>query len=211
MHGSTPARLAVAFAAGLAACGGDGSSNRTVTADNPVAGLTQAVTQMQKAAEAVTGTSNRKPVPPVSFRVLIDYIPKSIGDMKAVPPKGETTTAGEWQYSQAEGNYRSEDGNRRAEVGIFDYAHIPMFYVPFQMMLNMKVNTESTEGYQHSVQIAGFPAYEKWTNSGGKSEVVVMVSDRFVVKASTRGVGEGSARKIVEDMDLKGLATKAAS
>jgi hypothetical protein len=61
------------------------------------------------------------------------------------------------------------------------------------------------------VPIAGFPAYEKWTNSGGKSEVVVMVSDRFVVKASTRGVGEGSARKIVEDMDLKGLATKAAS
>ena len=144
MHGSTPAAFAVALAAGLAACGGDGSANRTLTADNSLAGLTQAMTQMQKAAEGVTGAGNRKPVPPVSFKVLIDYIPKSMGDMKADPPKGETTTAGEWQYSQAEANYRSEDGNRHADVGIFDYAHIPMLYVPFQMMLNMKVNTEST-------------------------------------------------------------------
>ena len=48
--------LVLTLLSGLAACGGDGSSNRTVTADNPVAGLTQAVTQMQKAAEAVTGT-----------------------------------------------------------------------------------------------------------------------------------------------------------
>jgi hypothetical protein len=211
MHGSTSAGLAVAFAAGFAACGGDGSSNRTISADNPVAGLTQAVSQMQKAAEAATEASNRKPVPPVSYKVLLDYIPKSMGDMKADPPKGQTTSAGEWQYSQAEADYRSEDGNRQAEVGIFDYAHIPMLYMPFQMMLGMKVNTESTEGYQHSVQVGGFPAYEKWTNDSGENEVVVMVSDRFVVKASTRGVGEGSARKIVEDMDLKGLATKAGS
>lgn len=209
MQGST--LTAVAFAAGLAACGGDGSGNVTRTADNSLAGFTQAMTQIQKAAEGVTGASNRKPVPPVSFKVLIDYIPKSMGDMKGDPPKGETTTAGQWQYSQAEANYRSEDGNRHADVGIFDYAHIPMLYVPFQMMLNMKVNTESTEGYEHSVQIAGFPAYEKWTINGGESEVVVMVGDRFVVKTSTRGLGEGSARKIVEGMDLKGLATKASS
>lgn len=208
MHGSTSAAFAVALAAGLAACGGDGSANRTLTADNSLAGLTQAMTQIQKAAEGVTVAGNRKPVPPVSFKVLIDYIPKSMGDMKADPPKGETTTAGEWQYSQAEASYRSEDGNRHADVGIFDYAHIPMLYVPFQMMLKMKVNTESTEGYEHSVQIAGFPSYEKWTTNGGENEVMVMVADRFVVKASTRGLGEGSARKIVEHMDLKGLATK---
>ena len=79
MQGSTSAGLAVAFAAGLAACGGDGSSNRTISADNPVAGLTQAVSQMQKAAEAATEASNRKPVPPVSYKVLLDYIPKSMG------------------------------------------------------------------------------------------------------------------------------------
>jgi hypothetical protein len=77
-------------------------------------------------------------------------------------------------------------------------------YVPFQMMLNMKVSTESTDGYERSAQIGGFPAYEKWSKSG-ESEAIVMVGDRFIVKTSTRGVGEGSARKIAEDLDLKGL------
>ena len=211
MHGCTPAALAVALAAGLAACGGDGSAKSTTRTNNPLSDLTQTMTQIQKAAEGVSGASNQKPVPPVSFRVLIDFLPKNIGDLKGDSPKGETTTAGSWQYSQAEANYRSEDGNRHADVGIFDYAHIPMLYVPFQMMLNMQVNTESTEGYQHSVKLAGFPAYEKWTKDREASEVMVMVGERFVVKTSTRGLGEGSARKIAEDMDLKGLATKASN
>lgn len=204
-----PGTLSVALIAGVAACGGDGTSKSA--SNNPFSSLTQAVSQVQKVAEGIAGASDRKPVPPVSFNVLIQYIPKSIGDLKGDPPKGETTTAASWQYSQAEADYRSGDGKRNASVGIFDYAHIPMLYVPFQMMLNMKVNTESTEGYEHSVQIGGFPAYEKWTKGTGENEVVVLVGDRFVVKTSTGGQGEGSARRIAEDMDLKGLAAKASS
>jgi hypothetical protein len=34
------------------------------------------------------------------------------------------------------------------------------------------------------------------------------VGDRFIVKSDTRGLGEGSARKIVEGLDLKRLAAK---
>lgn len=34
------------------------------------------------------------------------------------------------------------------------------------------------------------------------------IGDRFIVKADTRGLGEGAAGKIVEKMDLKGLAAK---
>ena len=65
---------------------------------------------MQKAAEGFT--TNRKPVPPVAFRELIDFLPKKMAGMKADEPKGETTTAGSWQYSQAEVDFRTEDGKR---------------------------------------------------------------------------------------------------
>jgi hypothetical protein len=75
------------------------------------------------------------------------------------------------------------------------------------MILNMNVATESTEGYEKSVKVEGYPAFEKW-NKNGNSEVVVLVGDRFIVKADTRGLGEGSAKKIVEELDLKGLAAK---
>lgn len=197
------AALGVVLAAGLSACG---DTNPGADGNNPLAQFTSAVNEMQKAAEGFA-KGDRKPVPPVAFRDLIGFLPTRVGGMKPEEPKGETTTAGSWQYSQAEVDFRSPDHKRSAEVGIFDYAHIPFLYVPFRMMLNMKVARESTEGYERSGQIAGFPAYEKWGKEGS-SEVVVMVGDRFIVKAGTRGVGEGSARKIVEGMNLKGLAAK---
>jgi len=196
----TAVPLAIALAGGVSACG-----DANPDPNNPLAQLTAAANQMQKAAEGFT--TNRKPVPPVAFRELIDFLPKEMPGMKGDEPKGETTTAGSWQYSQAEVDFRTEDGKRSMDVGIFDYAHIPMLYVPFTMILNMNVATESTEGYEKSVKVEGYPAFEKW-NKNGNSEVVVLVGDRFIVKADTRGLGEGSAKKIVEELDLKGLAAK---
>ncbi len=192
--------LALALAGGGSACG-----DAKPEANNPLAQLTAAAEQMQKAAEGFT--SNRKPVPPIAFRELIDFLPKKMAGMKADEPTGETTTAGNWQYSQAEVDFRSEDGKRHVDVGIFDYAHIPMLYVPFTMVLSMNVSRESTEGYEKSVKVDGYPAFEKWSKNGN-SEIVVLVGERFIVKSDTRGLGEGSARKVVEDLDLKGLAAK---
>ena len=208
MRHRTSAALIIALTTGLAACGGDKGSNDTASG-NPLSQLTSAASQLEKATKSMAATADRKPVPPVSFKVLLDYLPKSLDGMKADEPKGETTTAGEWQYSQAETNYRSEDGNKSARVSLFDYAHIPMLYAPFQMMLNMKMSTESTEGYEHSTQVGGFPAYEKWRKDGQENEVTTLVGDRFVVTITTHGLGEGSAKKIAESIDLKGLAGKA--
>jgi hypothetical protein len=196
----TAVPLAIALAGGAYACG-----DSKPEANNPLAQLTAAANQMQKAAEGFT--ANRKPVPPVAFRELIGFLPTRMAGMKADEPKGETTTAGTWQYSQAEVDFRAEDGKRSADIGIFDYAHIPFLYVPFNMILNMNVSKESTEGYEKSVKVKGYPAFEKW-HRGGNSEIVVLVGDRFIVKSETRGLGEGSARKIVEGLNLKGLAAK---
>jgi hypothetical protein len=135
------------------------------------------------------------------------FLPGKVAGLERREPKGETTTAGTWQYSQAEVAFGSEDGSRSAEVGIFDYAHIPFLYVPFNMILEMKVGTESTEGYERSTRVADFPAFEKW-NRNGTSEVVVLVGDRFIVKASATNMDESAARTIAEAMDLKGLASK---
>ena len=196
----TAVPLAIALAGGVSACG-----DAKPEPNNPFAQLTAAAEQMQKAAEGLT--TDRKPVPPVAFRELIGFLPKKVPGMKADEPKGETTSAGSWQYSQAEVDFRSEDGKRQVDVGIFDYAHIPMLYVPFTMVLNMNVARESTEGYEKSVKVGGYPAFEKW-NKNGNSEIVVLVGDRFIVKSDTRGLGEGSARKVIEELDLKGLAAK---
>ena len=206
MRHRSSAAFVIAFTTGLAACGGDKGPDAKA---NPMSQLTSAVSQMEKMTQGMTASANRKPVPPVNFKVLIDYLPQEVEGMKAGAPKGETGTMGEWQYSQAEARYRSEDGEQSAKVGLFDYAHIPMLYAPIQMMMKMNMNKESTEGFERSTKIGDFPAYEKWTSAGKENEVTVLVADRFVVTTTTRGLGENSARKIAESIDLKGLADKA--
>ena len=190
--------LALALS-GAASCG-----EATPDPDNPLLQLTAAAEQMQKAAE---GFTERKPVTPVAFRELIEYLPRKVGGLERREPTGETTTAGSWRYSQAEVDFASEDGSRSVGVGIFDYAHIPFLYVPFNMFLNMKVGTESTEGYERSTEIEGFPGFEKW-KLDGRSEALVLLGERFIVKVEARGMGERGARKVLEDMDLEGLAKK---
>ena len=196
----TSVPLATALVIGGAACGGDSSPER----DDPFSQFAAAAEQMKAAAESV---ADRKPVPPVAFRELIDLLPEKVAGMRAQEPRGETTSAGSWRYSQAEVAFRSEDGSKSAEVGIFDYAHIPFLYAPFRMFLTMGVSRESTEGYERSTEIEGHPGFEKWRRQG-TGEAVVLVGDRFIVKAETRGLDEGAARKILEDMDLEELASK---
>jgi hypothetical protein len=207
----TYAAYVIALTTGLAACGGDNGSNDTASG-SPLSQLTSAVSQLEKMSQGMAAAANRKPVPPVNFKVLIDYLPQRVEGMKAGEPKGETTSAGEWQYSSAEVRYQSEqDGEKSAKVGLFDYAHIPMLYAPFQMIMNMKMSTESTEGYERSTKIGGYPAHEKWRKDSKENEVTVLVADRFVVTTTTRGLGEDSAKRIAESVDLKDLAAKASS
>jgi len=173
---------------------------------DPLAQLTAAAERMQKAAEDF---ANRKPVPPVAFRELIELLPERIRGLERQEPEGETTSIGSWQYSQAEVDFASKDGTKRVEIGIFDYAHIPFLYVPFNALIGMNVSKESTDGYQRSTRIGDHPGFEEW-NRNGTSEAVVLLGDRFIVKVEARGMGEGAARKVLERMGLDALAKKAA-
>ncbi|MEO7984953.1 MAG: hypothetical protein ABI766_00380 [Gemmatimonadales bacterium] len=209
MRSSAMAAITAVSAVAFMACGGDQPAQ---DANQALSQLTKAATEMAKQAEqmaggaaGLAGAKDAKPVAPVSFKTLIDYLPKDLGGMKPGEPEGETTTAGQWQYSQANVRFSGGEG-QSAEVGIFDYAHISMLYLPFQMALKMKVSQESTHGYSRSGDVDGFPALEEWNKDDHRSEMTVLVGDRFVVSAKMRGGEEGAARKIVDKVDLKGLA-----
>ncbi|MDQ3208628.1 MAG: hypothetical protein M3Q37_08460, partial [Gemmatimonadota bacterium] len=73
MHHLTSIVLAVALATSLA-CGGDKKDTET----NSLSQLTSGLSQMEKAVKGMSASADRKPVPPVSFKVLLDYLPKSL-------------------------------------------------------------------------------------------------------------------------------------
>ncbi len=190
----------------LAACGGK-NSDTAGEEKSDLQKLTEAAENMATAAEeAGKGLGeDRDPVPPVSFKVLLGYLPAQIDDMKKDNPRGETSTMGEWTFSQASADYNGEEG-KSASVEIFDYAYIGMMYAPIRMWLKMKINRESTEGYERTTEIAGFPAYEKFENSDQHSEATILVGDRFIVTIDSRQMPEDTPRHVAENMELRKLA-----
>ena len=154
---------------------------------------------------------NREPVTPVSFKVLMNYLPKEIEGMKGSEPEGETVTMGEWSYSHSKSYYNSEDGSKNASVDVIDYAYISALYTPYQTLFNMKFQRESSSGYERSIKINDYPAFENWDNANNSHELNVLVGKRFIVHVETNGMPEGSAKKIVEGMNLSSLSGERAN
>ncbi|MFZ1729432.1 MAG: hypothetical protein WBQ23_04110 [Bacteroidota bacterium] len=187
-------------------CGGK-SGDSTDGEQSELEKLSEAAQNMATAAEeAGKGfDENRKPEPPVSFKILVNYLPKVIDEMPQENARGETATMGEWNYSQASADYNGADG-KSATVEIFDYAYIGMMYAPIKMWLKMKINRESTEGYERTTEVAGFPAYEKYERQGEQSEMTVLVGDRFIITVKTNTMPENMTREIATSMQLEKLA-----
>jgi hypothetical protein len=151
---------------------------------------------------------NKEPVPPVSFKVLMNYLPKEVAGLKAEKPRGESVQWEKWTHSTANIDFRSETDNQNVRVNIYDYAYISNLYLPYQMMFKMKFERESSEGYEKSTELNGMPTFEKWNEEGKDNEVTVLVGKRFIVSVETNEMPEGSARKIAEGMDFSDLASQ---
>lgn len=191
----------------LGGCAGGDQPDANQSLEEAAKAVNALAQQMGQLAGGAAGVAAKdaKPVPPVSFKALIEYLPKDLGGMKASEPEGQTTTAQQWQYSQASVSFSGGEG-QSAQVSVADFAHIGLLYLPFQAALKMKISQESTNGYERATEFAGYPALEEWDKSEKRSELTVLVGDRFVVNTKMRGGEEGAARQIAEKIDLKGLA-----
>jgi hypothetical protein len=163
--------------------------------------------QMQKAGEQMQKSlyGDHKPVAPVSFKVLMGYLPVTISGMTAEKPHGETTTMGEWNFSVARNRY-ADNGSQSVQVEISDFAYIGMLYAPYQLMMNMNFKHESSDGYERTTKIAGFPAYEKWDEGSKNHEVSILTGERFLVHVECNNMPDGSAKKIAETINIAKLA-----
>lgn len=168
--------------------------------------------EYQKMAEQMSSDlfENKEPVPPVSFKVLMNYLPKEVAGLKAEKPRGESVQWDKWTHSNASIDFNSETDNQNAKVNIYDYAYISNLYLPYQMLFNMKYNRETSEGYEKSIEINGMPTFERWNEEGKDNEVTILVGKRFIVHVETYGMDEGSAKKIAEGLNLTGLANESA-
>jgi hypothetical protein len=192
----------------IAACGKSEEQAKLEQAQNM---MEQAQKASQQMAQSMQQTGEHKPVPPVNFKALQEFLPKTIADLVQEKPTGETVSMGEWKHSTAEARYSKPDGDKSATVEIHDFAYISILYMPFTMLKDMNYSREFDGGYEKSVTIAGFPGMIKWDQGSADGEATVLVGDRFILTVKTTGLPDGAARNVLEAIDLKKLSVLTAS
>jgi len=198
--------IAIIMAPVLASCGKSSDGEKS-----GLSKLVETAENMKTAAEEMSKTMSeeREPVPPVSFNVLINYLPEMVDDMQRNEPRGETSSYGEWHFSTASASY-SGDGDRSVNIELSDFAHVNVLYAPYTMLLKMKYSKESTSGYERSMKFGDYPGYESWNKNSRRGELTLLVGDRFLAKISTYNLPDGSTRRIAEGMKLNRLAKERA-
>ncbi len=150
--------------------------------------------------------SEWKPVPPVNFKKLQEFLPKEIVGFTRGELEGATATFGEWSFSSAEVTFAKGE-ETSIKVSILDYAHITSLYTPFQIWLSGNFNVEDSHGYSRSVKVEGSPGFENFRKDDKRCELTLLVGDRYIVQLTGENTQDMDAlRYVVKQIDLSSLA-----
>lgn len=139
----------------------------------------------------------------VDFRALRDLLPEELDDYERVDASGEKTGVAGFSFSQAEGEYRSDDGERQISLQIVDGGGIGQMALLGASWLRMDFDRESTDGYEKTTEYEGYPAYEKLrAGDRPRAELQFVVADRFFVSANGHNVEMDALKEALAEIDL---------
>ncbi len=142
--------------------------------------------------------------PAVDFKRLIPLLPTAPSGWAIVgKPRGNTLQLGAYGMANVEAEFKKDAGGIEAKVEIFDYAL--QKDTLNSMISGWNFSNESTEGWQKSMKVDGFPGFETWEEEGKKFETFVAVAGRFWVHVQVTGEPVEDARRWVRAVDFKRL------
>jgi hypothetical protein len=142
--------------------------------------------------------------PVVNWRQLGAFLPDSLGELKAAHElDGKTEKMGALQISSAKRQYTS--GESQVRVSITDSSGAPMMRAPFA--LAAMVEEDSSSGYKKGKKIAGYTAIVEWKERAKRSEVTMLLGERFVVNVEVdKAAKPDAAEAIAQSLKLDDLA-----
>lgn len=185
----------------ILACGGGDASTAESTAvedtevPNDIAGA------IKQAQEVIAQTSELQKGEPLNFRELQAFLPEKLNGLKRTAKSGQTNGAMGFKISQAEGKYETSEGST-IKIDVVDTGGLKMGLMSMAAWANMEIDREDDKGYERSTTLNGFKAFEKYTQRNNKSELSLLVKNRFVVKAEGREVAMKDLKAVVGDMPL---------
>lgn len=184
----------IACTGGTAPTAEDNQSPDTETPDD-IAGA------IKQAQEVIAQTSQLQEGEPLNFRALQEFLPEKLNGLKRTAKSGQTNGAMGFKISQAEGKYETKTGST-IKIDVVDTGGLKMGLMSMAAWANLDIDREDDKGYERSTSLNGFKAFEKYTNRNNKSELSLLVNDRFVVKAEGREVDMKELKAVVQDMPL---------
>jgi hypothetical protein len=134
---------------------------------------------------------------------LQTILPEVSGWAKSHPEAERMTSPVSFSYAST--RYKKDDAEITEKVT--DSGFNQMLIAPLSMMLAAGYSKESTDGFEKSTTVAGYPAFEKWDKSDQNGELTVFVNQRFVVELEGTGLADNKQlQAFLARTDLKKLA-----
>jgi hypothetical protein len=197
-----PLLLAALF---MVACGSPGNEEalREETKDNTSADAPQTIEEaFDEVRKDLNGEEASKEL--VNFRALKDLMPSSLLGMDRTTHDGEQVKAFGMELSTAKAKYKA--GSRTVEVNIVDFAGITAVLSGMASWADIEVDRESDDGFERTLEIDGYKAFEKYDTKGKYGELSVIVDGRFVVSIKGRNLEASDMREVLRKINLKKLA-----
>jgi Yip1 domain len=218
------------FSAGSLATGAmtksSSSSNVTIDPTSPLGKLEQLSKQMEKsgkdmeaaqksgdkqaeaaAAAAALGAlfSGGKKVDPLSLEQLKGFIPESFAGLNKKSSRAETTGMAGLMVAKAEASYSDESGNKTISLDISD-AGSASGLMGLASWANVQSEKDDQYTSEKTLKVGNRMVKEKASKqAGGSNEYTVMLVDRFIVSAQSRGLEFAQLKAAVNGLDLAKL------
>lgn len=161
---------------------------------------------IQKAADAINkaaGSESGEKVEAMNFRAIKEVMPSRLLGMERTSHTGEKNGMLGFSISQASAEYR--DGDQRLDVDILDGGNMGIAKLGGMAWNSLDIDKESDDGYERTIELDGYKAYEKWDAATQKAELKWMYKNRYIISLEARGLDENDLRKALKRIDYDDL------
>lgn len=164
-----------------------------------------AMGEAMKVLGGLAGAAGSGSYEPVDFRKLKEALPQELAGFEKGDTSGEKNNAFGIAVSEAKQSFRTADGSKRVRFEITDPGSLAGPFAVANVWLNVEVDKESDDGYEKTATVAGRKVHEKWSKSGKRGEVQMVVGNRFMVEISAEGVEMGDVKALLGRIDVAKL------
>jgi hypothetical protein len=142
-------------------------------------------------------------VDPVNWRELVPFLVDFQGWDSEGDAEGTTMSMGTFSMSQVERSYSS--GEKSFTINLVDGGYAPMAYAGIKMAMSMEIDT--SDEYIKKLTVKEFPGIEKYNRPDQTADVIILISERFILQIEGENMGDTSDLiAVANQLDLEGIA-----